>query len=93
MKNLEKVLISKTRNLAGLKYDTSVIPKGIYCYEYDKKTTEMLIDEWDNGFYVRVCPYHTSLNKKTACCLYTGKITKDEEFINKNKNCNINKHA
>ena len=93
MKNLNKVFLSKIRKLAGWKYDATVIPKGIYCYEYDKKATELLIDEWDNGFYVRTCPYHIIINDKFECCLYTSIITKNKDFINKNKTCNINKHA
>ena len=93
MKNLDKVFSSKIRKLTGCEYDTNVIPKGIYCYEYDKIKTDLLIDEWNNGFYVKVCPYHIMINDKIACCAYTSNITKDKKFVDKNKICNINKHT
>ena len=91
MKNIRSVILSKIRLLIGLKYDKSVIPEGLFCYEYDSKKNEVLIDEWDNGFYVKVCPYHIKISNNCYCCLYEGKICKDKEFIEKNKICSINK--
>lgn len=91
MKNIRKVILSKIRILIGLRYDKSVIPEGLFCYKYDAKKTEALIDEWDNGFYVKICPYHLNVSNNYCCCLYKGKISKDKKFKEKNKICNINK--
>jgi len=93
MKNLGKVIISKTISIVGLKLDTSVIPKGEFCYEYNKQATDALIDEWNTGFYIRICPYHLTLNEKYCYCMYTGKFVKDKGIKDKTKNCNINKHT
>ena len=91
MKNIRKIISSKIRVLTGFKYDKSIIPEGLFCYEYDVKKNKVLIDEWDNGFYVKDCPYHVKVSNNYDCCLYEGKISKDKEFKNKNKICNINK--
>lgn len=92
MKNIGKLIISKFLLLVGFRYDKSAIPEGIYCYEYDAKKTEALVDEWDNGFYIKPCPYHLKVSDSCYCCLYEGKLNKDDKFIKeKNKICNINK--
>jgi hypothetical protein len=93
MKNIDKILISKAKKLIGLEYDSTLIPDGIFCYEYDKITTDVLIDEWNNGFYVKVCPYHKKINEKWSLCMYSSELRKDNYFKDKNKICNKNKHA
>lgn len=91
MSKITKIIFSKIRNFLKIKPDQNIIPQGNHCYDYDKKRNEMLLDEWDNGFYIKNCPYYLNINENKNCCLYNSKISTDKKFKQKNKICNINK--
>ena len=42
-----------------------------------RKKKELLIDEWDNGFYAKTCPYHIEISENKYCCVYMGKTSTD----------------
>lgn len=73
----------------GYKYDTSVIPEGMYCYSsVDEDPMESIID---NGYYsTKPCPYYLCLGKGKNACKFKAIITEDFCFDDQCKICKEN---
>ena len=82
---------TKLQRLFGYKKDTSVIPKGYYCYEDDD---DMLTNENGEpkavgGYYCKY--YRHSLRHSHAGCTYLGFLGEHDLLSDSVKICGINK--
>lgn len=84
-RNLLSVVYSKLLLLFGVKHNTSVIPKGEYCYTYTTKASRLVV-----SYIMTDCPYYKPISKKWNGCKYLGIITDDFIFEDKCKICNEN---
>jgi hypothetical protein len=89
IKNLFSVIFSKMLITFGYKYDSSIIPDGLYCYvpdvEKNKNTTKF-------EYHIIPCKYYKPIDKKWNGCKYIGIITDDLLFDDQCKICNVKKY-
>ena len=65
-----EVLWSNILRRLGKKYDSSVIPKGEYCYTYDEEKNKK--DPID-GYWIKSCKYYRGVSKRgTTACTFVG---------------------
>ena len=86
-----EMLFTKLQRLFGYKKDTSVIPKGYYCYQDDD---DMLTNENGEpkavgGYYCKY--YRHSLRPTHAGCTYLGFLGEHDLLSDSVKICGINK--
>jgi hypothetical protein len=83
-----EILYSKILRLLHIKRDTSVIPKGMYCYVIDR---ERNIKEPFDGYWIKKCKYYRSLEGELcAGCTYVGVIGWDLLLGDQCKICDVN---
>lgn len=74
----------------GIKRDTSVIPKGTYCYVYDEERNAKEPCT-DGGYWIKTCEYYRSTPEtKGIACTYTGHFGFDFCLYDQCKICGIN---
>jgi len=88
-KNIVFILFRKLLRVFDIRQDTTIIPKGLYCYEPDIRKNE-LKDRSDTTYYVKPCKYYRKLGKEYNGCSYLGVITNDVVFGDQCKLCDEN---
>lgn len=84
-----ETLFTKCLKLFNIKYDTSVIPTGMYCYTNDieRNKTNPLTE----GYWTKTCPYYRSTNEtKGIACTFEGFYGFDVCLNDQCKICGIN---
>jgi len=77
-----EVFFTKLLNLFSIKKNINVIPKGVYCYEYDKSHSNNNIN---------ICKYFRSTNTgKGTACTYVGYFGYDFSLYDQCKICGEN---
>ena len=81
---------AKLLHVLGISRNTSIIPKGVYCYARDEKNS----NKWhfDNGIYpIKVCKYYRSTSKNGGiACTYKGFFGFDPCLYDQCKICGKN---
>lgn len=86
--NLFEMLWSKICIAFGKKYDSSVIPEGVYCYKIDTERNER--EKRFFGYHIIPCNYYKTLGNGWNGCKYLGYITDDFVFDDQCKMCDKN---
>jgi len=81
---------TKIQRLFGYRKDTSVIPKGEYCYILDEERNKTHTCK-DGGYWIKPCPYFRNFYKQGySACTYTGFIGWSMCHWDQCKICGIN---
>ena len=84
-----EIIWNSIRKLCGHKFDTSVIPEGMYCYVLDGRSG--INDEGNSWQGTKPCPYYRSLNGELhSACTYVGFVGFDLCLGDQCKICNEN---
>ena len=88
-KNWVIMVWSIFRKMINKSYDSSLIPKGMYCYAPDIEKNQCRKED-DYCYYTKPCPYYKTLGKEYNGCMYLGIITDDIIFDDQCKMCSTN---
>lgn len=84
-----EVYFTKFQRFFGIRKDTSVIPEGMYCYEWDEEKEKRA--PHPNGFWIKPCKYYRSMKRQLdGCCTYVGFIGFDPCLGDQCKICGQN---
>ena len=80
---------AKLLRMLGVKRNTSVIPKGVYCYVLDDRRNEK--EPLKNGYWVKRCKYYRFTQKTGGiACTYIGYYGFDPCLYDECKMCGQN---
>ncbi len=84
-----EVLFSRILNFLNIKRSEDCIPKGMYCYEYDKERNEKEPCN-DGGYWIKTCKYYRSTPETGGiACTYVGFFGFEPSLYDQCKICSV----
>lgn len=80
---------TKLLNFFNFKKDSLIIPKGMYCYEYDEERN-IKDPSYDGGYWIKTCKYYRSTSRGGVACTFTGYFGFDPCLYDQCKICSEN---